>query len=121
MLFRSENYEVTINESGSVEIQAANYYYNFGTVWIGNYKGANFTLRNNSKIPWYINSIYVNGNGFWQDNNCPNFLLKGHACKIRVTFAPQWVGFYNGVLKINLTGGQDINVWLKGRGVWKKY
>lgn len=109
-------HEIQLDES-NVQIEAKDYYYNFGYVRIGQHASTRFTLSNNGRFPIYIDSIKINGPSFSSNNNCPRFLLKGHSCRIRVGFAPYAIGQYSGDLKINLTGSQDVIVHLRGRGV----
>lgn len=114
-----EEYEINI-DGKEVDVQA-HYNYNFGRVRVGSSESATFTLRNRSRIPVYINDIDLDGDNAFQDrDNCPRILLQGQGCRVRVRFHPQFPGRYEAELNIELTGADDIEVDLRGRGVARR-
>ena len=113
---QADEYEVNIDDN-DVNVQA-HYNYNFGRVRVGNSESATFTLRNRGRIPVYINDIDLDGdNAFHKNDNCPSLLFRGQSCRIRVRFHPQDTGRYHAELEIELTGAEDIEIDLRGRGV----
>lgn len=117
----SDTFEITLDDKNStkeVEALVKNYFYNFGRTLIFTTKSTRFVLRNRGIVPIYINNIGVRGNGFFETENCPQFLFFGQRCAIRVFFRPNHIGNFNGVLFINLGGSEDIRVFLFGRGVF---
>ncbi len=114
--YDNEDHQIVIDDGGA-QVEAKNYYYDFGGVRVGHSATARFTLSNNGRFPIYIDSIRTNGQGFADSQNCPRLLFTGQRCRIYVRFSPFNKGQYSGELDINLTGSQDIIVHLRGRGV----
>lgn len=116
----SNTYEITFTDKSDkdAEALAINYFYNFGRTRVFTTKSINVTLRNRRVIPIVINNIGIRGNGFFERENCPQFLFFGQGCTVRVFFRPNHIGNFNGALSINLTGAEDIHVFLSGRGVF---
>lgn len=109
---------IDISSEGEVGTLVQNYYYNYGGVRIFDRARAVFTLRNDRRIPIYINDIRLTGdNVFYADDNCPRLLFQGDRCRIRVFFEPRRLLQYRGALEIQLTPTEDIRVHLRGRGV----
>ncbi len=111
-----DTYEIAFGEE--VQAQTKHFYYDFGRTLINTTKSVRFYLRNQGRFPIYINDIDTDGNGFWDNENCPSLLWPGQRCSIRVFFRPQYLGTFLGQTDISLTGSEDIRVHLRGRGVW---
>lgn len=110
--------EIVITEDNEAGTEAVNYNYNFGNVRVNRGESTSFTVRNNGRLPFLVDRIRISGDSdFRQNNNCPRVLFRGARCSIRVSFRPQSTGNKSARLEIDLTGSQDINVRLRGRGV----
>src|SRR5438445_7820599 len=98
--------QIVVHDESDLQVEAKNYYYNFGGVPVGRHAIARFTLSNNGRFPFYIDSINIEGAGFERKDNCPKLLFSGQSCRIVVRFTPYFFGQHMGALKINLTGSQ---------------
>lgn len=120
----SETYEITLNDdksSDELEALVQTYFYNFGRTRLFRIKSISFDLRNRRFVPIRINNIHIFGNGFFQRENCPEYLFFGQRCTIRIFFRPNYVGFFNGRLIVNLSGAESIRVFLSGRGIFNEF
>jgi len=115
-LSQEESFQINLNQE--VQIQDQDYYYNFGRTPINTSRSVRFYLRNDGRFPIYINDINIQGEGFRQNENCPNFLFQGQRCSVRVVFRPTHIGPHNGRLDFELTAAEDIQIHLRGRGVF---
>jgi len=114
--FAEDSLEISAADEAGALVQ--NYNYNFGGVRIFSRARAVFTLRNNLRLPIYINDIKLEGDeAFYADDNCPRLLFQGDSCRIRVVFEPRRFQQYRGSLEVQLTPTEDIRVRLRGRGV----
>lgn len=89
----------------------------FGPTRIFTTKSFRFFITNYRFVPLWIHNISIFGNGFFRTENCPEFLFFGQRCAVRVFFHPTRLGQHQGQLFVNMTGQEDIRVFLFGRGV----
>lgn len=124
-----ENKNVTVNNTESLEItfsednekdtvdEMRTFFYNFGRTRVFTTKSVRFILRNTRLLPVYIHDFDIRGRAFFFTENCPNILVFGQSCSVRVFFRPTRVGQFRGLLDIELSGAQDVQIYLRGRGV----
>lgn len=113
-----EVFEVVLNDD--LTIQDQDYYLNFGAVRIFREARVSVYLRNNTRIPMYIQDFDMNGDAaFDSRENCPQILFSGQQCRIRIFFQPQRLGWHRGELEIELVPQEDVVIHLRGRGVFR--
>ncbi|MGZ3769371.1 MAG: hypothetical protein ACXVCP_12005 [Bdellovibrio sp.] len=113
--------DFTGDTNKDVDALVRTYFHNFGRVPVNGTRSASITIRNSRLVPLLINNIYIQGRGFFRFENCPQYLIFGQSCQVRVFFRPFRPGNFFGVLFINLTGQEDIRVNLFGRGVFRRF
>lgn len=118
----SETLEISFSEDSEKDTVDAmrTFFYNFGRTRIFTTKSVRFTLRNTQVVPVFIHDFDIRGNAFFFTENCPNVLLFGQRCSVRVFFRPTRIGNFRGLLDIELSGAQDVQIFLRGRGIFRQ-
>jgi len=77
------------------------------------------TLSNVGTSPYAIVGITLTGSGYYRSNKCPANLAAGASCRIRITFAPDYIHtFPPGTLSIATSAtSSPLKVALTGTGV----
>jgi hypothetical protein len=118
-----EEYTLTMPQqdvvSDSVTLQPEGYArrsFNFGTVWVGQTRYADFVLRAGN-FPLRIHGLNVTGRYYNASTNCPNVLFPGQACLIRASYSPWQQGSHFG--RITLWVANDVlevDLWGRAQG-----
>lgn len=103
--------EVTPTEGAQIEGQRI-YHYNFGHVYVGERRRADFFLSAGA-FPLRVRGMSVWGPYYNASTNCPNVLLPRQTCTIRVHYWPGSPGIHHGQLNV-FAGNDRLRVRLHG-------
>nr|BFD60611.1 hypothetical protein CKG001_27180 [Bdellovibrio sp. CKG001]BFD64025.1 hypothetical protein BdHM001_27060 [Bdellovibrio sp. HM001]BFD68215.1 hypothetical protein HAGR004_32370 [Bdellovibrio sp. HAGR004] len=97
----------------TVEAKAQDQYlnYNFGTSFVHSARFQDFTLTANGPDSTFIRGLGIHGSFAYRvDTNCPQILMPGQRCTIRVIFHPTVEGSHWGDVTIYL---RDSNIYIR--------
>lgn len=96
----------------AIQVQAQDQYYdyNFGTSYVHSRRFQDFTLTANGPDSTFIRGMSIRGMSYQADTNCPQILMPGQTCLIRVFFHPYQEGGHWGDLTIFL---RDSNIFIR--------
>ncbi|MFV8249273.1 hypothetical protein [Bdellovibrio bacteriovorus] len=103
----------------NVEAKAQDQYlnYNFGTTFVHSARFQDFILTANGPDSTFIRGISVQGSFAYRvDTNCPQILMPGQQCVIRVIFSPSTTGGHWGDVTVHL---RESNIYIRlfGNGI----
>lgn len=108
-----------IIKDGSLQTQVS-YSYQYRSTSLHNRSVARFRIFNHGSSAIYLESVALEGRSFTVSNSCLRILLPGRNCPISVSFTPKNLGNHSGRLDIDLTGAQNIHIYLSGRAYHRK-
>ncbi|MFV8257716.1 hypothetical protein ACNQKP_07915 [Bdellovibrio bacteriovorus] len=97
----------------NVEVKAQDQYlnYNFGTSFVHSARFQDFVLTANGPDSTFIRGISVQGSFAYRvDTNCPQILMPGQQCTIRVIFHPSTTGSHWGDVTVHL---RESNIYIR--------
>ena len=114
------DYKITVQGEDFVtqnsELQPERNYsrsYDFGRVWVGQRRTANFVLEA-GRFPLRVHGLNVNGRFFDGATNCPSLLFPGQRCVVRATYWLRMEGHHYGQLRL-WVANDTMTVHLNGR------
>ncbi|GEM_PF-6457683 len=108
-----------IIKDGSLQTQVS-YSYQYRNTPPHTRSVARFRIFNHGSSAIYVESVALEGRYFMASNNCMRVLLPGRNCPITVSFIPKSLGNHSGRLDIDMTGAQNIHIYLSGRSLARK-
>lgn len=85
--------------------------YNFGTSFVHSARFQDFILTANGPDSTFIRGMSINGSFAYRvDTNCPQILMPGQRCTIRVIFQPSTTGSHWGDVTVHL---RESNIYIR--------
>lgn len=108
-----------IIKDGTLQTQVS-YSYQYRNTPLHNRAVARFRIFNHGSSAIYVENVTLEGRSFTASNNCLRILLPGRNCPITVSFTPKTLGNHSGRLDVDMTGAQNIHIYLTGRAFHRK-
>lgn len=108
-----------IIKDGNLQTQVS-YSYQFRNTPLHTRSVSHFRIFNHGSSAIYVESVALEGRSYTASNRCSRILLPGRNCFIAISFTPKGSGTHSGRLDIDMTGAQNIHIYLSGRSFQRK-